>query len=152
MNILIIYATYSGGTQTASQFVANKLSALNHTVSLKQAHEIDPAELLNHDLIIFGSPSWLQDGKEGQPHTDFVQLMARLKDTSLENKKFAIYGLGDTTYAHFCGAVDHIKKFVEESKGINIIEPLRIDGFYFNTQVAENNISQWVEKLNKQLA
>jgi flavodoxin len=67
-------------------------------------------------------------------------------------KKFAIYGLGDSSYARLCHAVDVIEDFVKNSlKGTVILEPLRVDSFYFDQKNNEKLVLEWVEKLNQTL-
>lgn len=147
MNILLIYATYSSGTMQASQVVFDTLTGKGHTVTVKKAHEINIEDFIPHDLIILGSPSWLINNKDGMPHEDFVALIERSQGKTFENKRFAIFGLGDESYAHFCGAVDHLKSFVEQGKGHLVGEVLRIDGYLFNEEKNAARLREWVEQI-----
>lgn len=150
MNILLLYASYSSGTQTAAEKVAQYLySKENNITSIRITEEQpNPKELQAYDLVILASPSWMVDKKDGQPHTYMKNfLLETCKDIHLEGKKFAIFGLGDTTYAHFCGAVDVMEKFVHEHGGELVQPSLRIDSFYFNVEENTKILLEWVEKL-----
>ena len=151
MKILIIYATFSNGTALAVQQTAEVLSHHNHTVITKRAHDTDPEEFLMYDLVIMASPSWLVKGKEGQPHDDYFALKEKFRTEVFNNKQFAVLGLGDSTYAHFCGAVDYLEEWIRELKGNLIVPSLRVDGFYFDQEANTETIRAWAEDLSKHL-
>ncbi|HCR81436.1 MAG TPA: hypothetical protein DIV47_03085 [Candidatus Pacebacteria bacterium] len=147
MNILLLYATNSGGTQQVSQMVASLLQENGHTVSVKNPKESNADELSVAGLIIFASPSWDYQDKEGMPHEDFISLLESLKGKTLENKPFAIVGLGDSSYAHFCGAVDEFEKVVQNLKGKLIVPSLKIDGYYLHMDENNQAVRDWTSKL-----
>lgn len=147
MNILIVYATNSGTTMTAAGSVQQALEQAGHTVTQKLVNEATVEEFGTHDLVIFGSPSWDFDGREGEPHEDFVKFIQGAAGKTAEGKKFAIFGLGDRSYTHFCGAVDHLEKFVADLKGVLATASLRIDNYYQNLPANEQAITAWVQTL-----
>jgi flavodoxin I len=146
MKILLLYATNSGGTEMAAQMIAQHLST--HNVEMKRVLEEPAEDLNNYDAIILGSPSWDYGGKEGQPHDDFWEFKKKMEGKSEDGKKFAIFGLGDSSYKIFTGAVDELEKWVSEWKGTLVVPSLRMDKFYY--QQAENTqlIEDWCKKLN----
>lgn len=150
MNILFLYATNSGSTMDATSSVKSLLEASGHTVTLKNPKESSFDELTKADCIVIASPSWDYEGKEGQPHEDFDALLKELEGKSLEGKPFAILGLGDSSYTHFCGAVDIFESMVQGVKGKLIVPSLRIDRFY---QKRENPdlVKSWADSLVKLL-
>ena len=147
MRILILYATYSSGTKTASEVVAQLLTEYDNAVTLKQVKSAIPQEINDFDCIILASPSWWIDNKDGQPHDDFTSFMKKCEGLLFENKRFAIFGLGDSSYARFCGAVDYLTQFISQHKGILISDPLRIDGYYFDEEGNNIRLKEWVNKL-----
>ncbi len=147
MNILIAYATYSGGTQAASEFLNQTLTGLGHTVTVKMISEVSFEDSLTYDLRIFGSPSWDNDGLEGQPHMDFVTFMNNSVDKKFAGKPVAVFGLGDSSYGHFCGAVDIIEEFVKKAEGKLVVESLKIDGYLFNMDSNNQLLTEWANKL-----
>ncbi len=147
MKILIAYATYSGSTQTACEFLAEKLKEKNQEASMKTINELSFDEIFQYDLVIFASPTWDFEGKEGQPHQDFVSFMDKNKNQDLKNKEFAVIGLGDSSYSHFCGAVDIIEDFIKAHNGKIKTESLKIDGYLFDIDKNNNLIISWLEKI-----
>ena len=147
MNILLLYATNSGGTQQASQIVASLLQEKGHTVSMKNPKESNAEEVSSAGFVLFASPSWDYQDKEGQPHEDFFELLQSLVGKTLEEKPFAILGLGDSSYAHFCGAVDEFEKVVQNIKGKLVVPSLKIDGYYLHTDESNQAVKDWTSKL-----
>lgn len=147
MNILLVYATNSGTTMTTAQTVADKLTGKGHTVTMKEVRDVTMEEFSPPDAIVVGSPSWDFEGHEGMPHEDWLPLMEKLKTVNLENKPFAVFGLGDSSYKHFCGAVDHMEELVKTMKGKLIVPSLRIDKFYSDQTGNMDKIIAWADSL-----
>ena len=147
MNVLIVYATNSGTTMTAAQTINDKLVAKGHAVTLKEVRDTVPEDFNAPQAILLGSPSWDFEGKEGMPHEDWLPLMEKLKTTTQENKPFAVFGLGDSSYKHFCGAVDHMEELVTAMKGKLVIPSLRIDKFYSDQTGNMDKINAWADSV-----
>lgn len=155
MNILVAYATNSSGTLVTSVVIATVLKNAGHTVTHKDIRTVLPNELEKYDAIVFGSPSWDYDspeGKlEGQPHEFFRKFIKDADSIRLPEKRFAIFGLGDTAYIKFTGAVDHLEAFVQKMGGKLVTPSLRIDGFYFNQPENEKKAAAWADEFTKAL-
>lgn len=145
--INIIFATNSGGTAAASQIIADELKAHTLNPIIKQAVESTPADLDSAEIILLGSPSWDYENKEGYPHEDMIKFMDSCQNSSVPGKKFAIFGLGDSSYMHFCGAVDHLEAFVKKLGGTLLIPSIRIDGFYYNQEKNTQALKDWATQI-----
>lgn len=158
MNILLVYATNSGGTLMASQTVTDILTQKGHTVILKEAAETTPDDVINAAFVLLASPSWDYENAEGMPHEHFVALMKGLEGLpagkagkTLENKPFAIVGLGDKSYTVFCGAVDHFETLVKNLKAKLVVPSLRIDGYFYDQTGNTQKITDWTNQLASSL-
>lgn len=151
MKLLLAYATYSSGTKTASKIVAERLKDQKIDVTRKEIRKVATDELEAYDAIVFASPSWLNNGKEGQPHDFFLTFIEKMRGKTYPDKQFAIFGLGDTAYMHFCGAVDNLEAFVGDLNGKLVLQSLRIDGFYFNQQQNTKLLKDWADQLAQKL-
>lgn len=147
MKVLLAFATYSSSTDLASQLATSLLTQKGIAVDRQDIRDVDPKSLKVYDAIIFGSPSWRTRKGDGYPHEFFLDFIDRMEGETLRGGKFAIFGLGDRAYTHFCGAVDHLEAFVQELGGILLLPSLRIDGFYFNQEDSEKQLAGWAEKL-----
>lgn len=150
MKVMIVYGTYSGGTLHIAEEIKSVLQS-RHEVKLYNVMDVKPYEFKSYDLIILGSCSWLQDNKDGQPHQGFITLFDALRSQTFADKRFAIFGLGDSHYLHFCGAVGYLSTLVENLKGRNLINPLRIDRYYFNEMENIQSARKWAEELDRKL-
>lgn len=146
MNILLAYATNSGSTYTASNIVKEELTNKGHQVTLKKIETIDSQEFAQFDLVIFASPTWLYEKKDGMPHDLFVKFMTTHQDKTFPGRKFAILGLGDSSYMRFCGVVDHLEEYVQKIQGELAYPSLRIDAYYFNEKNVDR-IRQWSRQI-----
>lgn len=152
MNIIVLYATNSGSTFMAAQVVADVLKQAGSQVTLKNVNEADPNSLINYDLVVIGSPSYDYEGKEGQPHEDISSFLSKLSKEVIQNKKTAIFGLGDASYMEFCGAVKVIEKILGDFGSKQVAESLCIDGFFFQQDQNTQKLSDWTKNLNLNLS
>lgn len=150
MKTLVIYGTLSGSTMTAATVVADTLKAAGHDTTLVMADPSVSAQILSAEAIVFASPSWEDEGKDGQPLPEIRLLIASLTAENLAGKKVAVCGLGDTSYPHFCGAVDVMEGRLKEKGVIPIVPSLKIDRYYSSGD-NEQKVKDWAMTLAKAL-
>lgn len=148
MKILLLYATNSGSTFLISQQIAQIYSEANHQVELVDIRFATPKNFQDHDLIIMGSPSWDNQELEGQPHQAFFDFFQQHQTLRFDDQRVCVFGLGDKSYIYFCGAVDVLKKWVEDRGGQIFHEPLRINRFYFHDpEVSFKQAEEWAQSV-----
>lgn len=145
MKIGIFYATYSGGTHLASLSLTEALKTAGHQVDLKTIDKVSFEDTLNYDLRIFASPSWEDGELEGQPHEDFKAFIEKSAGKNFNGKSIMIFGLGDTSYGIFCGAVDYLEEFVNKSGGKLVAQSLRIDNYMFDPDGFNKKLAEWAK-------
>ncbi len=138
-NTLIVYGSTTGNTETVAEQISSILQKKGNGVTIKNVGDTAIDELGKHyDLIIFGSSTWGDDNIEFQE--DFEPFYKELDKAELKDKRVALFGCGDSSYEHFCGAVDLLEEKMEEL-GAKIIETsLRIDG---DPDDSVNDITDW---------
>lgn len=147
MDILIVYETYSSTTETVSGIIAKNLSEKGHTVAIHRMKDDMSFMEEKHDLVIFATPSWFDRGEEGQPHMAFLQYMDEHTNDDFSALSCAFVGLGDSSYAHFCLAIDTLEDFFTKRGAKNIGETLKLDNFYFNSEQETKKLISWIDKL-----
>lgn len=152
MNITLIYATNSGGTFICSEIISEILRKKGHTVTVINAKDAQPTDLDAPDFIILASPSWMYEGMDGHPHDEMMRYFDRCKGKTVPGKKFAVYGLGDSSYPNFCGAIKYLETFVNDLKGTLVVNSLRIDGFFFAEEKSRKMVEVWTENLSTKLS
>ncbi|MBI5613480.1 flavodoxin domain-containing protein [Candidatus Gottesmanbacteria bacterium] len=147
MKFLIVFATNSGGTDSAAKHLSSTFEKNGHETTLVNPKDVTAELIAASDIIILASPSWDFDTKEGQPHEDFNGMLTDTEIQKYAGKKFAILGLGDTSYTYFCGAVDVLEQFVKTVGGILIAPSLKIDGYFSAIEKSNDMITQWAGTL-----
>lgn len=151
MQLLILYATYSSGTDLATDVLKEELEDIGVKVTKKKIKDFNEIDLNNFSNILFATPSWRTRKGDGQPHEFFLDYMDTVGEMAYRDKKFAIMGLGDTAYTHFCGAVDQLEAFIQKNGGIIFHPSLKIDGFYFAQEENEQKIRDWAKQVSLHL-
>lgn len=147
MKVLIAYATNSGGTFFATQHVEKVLKNKRHSVTRKEIEDTTISAFKEYDLIVLASPSWNHKGTEGELQTSFKKFVQNFTGNSLKSKKCAVFGLGDSSYLYFCGAVQRLEQFVKDNGGTLLSPSLRIDGYYRNETSHNKMLEDWTEKI-----
>ena len=151
MNILLCYASNSGSTYLTSKIIEETLNSYNFKVVKKPARDVNLQDIETANLIIMGSPSWLIDKVQGMPHETIIALMQKFY-SKIRDKRFALFGCGDSSYTHFCKAVEHMEDFVKINGATNIMPSLKIDGFYFDLKDTQEQAYAWTTVLADNLS
>jgi flavodoxin I len=144
MKAIIIYETLTGTTQYVAEVMKDELVATGFTVDLHsvryQGHQLN---LKDYDLILFGAPTY-EDGKLEQGMRVFI---ARTKE-DFSQYNIAVFGLGNSTYPHFCASADILEEWVKKNNGTPLVPTLRIDGFPDDL----TPITQWISEVCQKIA
>ena len=89
-----------------------------------------------------GAPHWGTDEVELQ--TDFEPLFEAFDRIGVKGVKTACFASGDSSFEHFCGAVDVIEARLSELGGIQILEGLKLDG---NLSSNGSDVEDWANRL-----
>lgn len=124
---LIVYGSTTGNTESVSDVIAGVLKDGGLDVDVKNAAGVKADGLAEgYDLALFGSSTWGDEEIEFQD--DFAPLFEDLDEAGLDGKKVAVFGCGDSSYTHFCGAVDALEEKTQELGATLLGDPLKIDG------------------------
>ncbi len=141
-SVLIVYGSSTGNTKKAAELVDETLRAKGFDVTVKDVVDADPSELTGDYAAAFlGCSTW--GAIEEEVQEDFLPLYEAMDGMSLEGRKMAIFGSGDSGYAVFCKAVDAVEEKVRERGASLLVESLKIDG---KPDWAEEDIRKWVER------
>lgn len=151
MKCLLIYGTLSGSTMTASELAASSLRTAGHEVDIMPVEEATPDKLTLYGALIIASPSWEDQGKDGQPLPEIRLFLEKVTAENLKDKKVALMGLGDTSYPHYCGAIDVMEEMLKKISVTPVVSSLRVDKFY-SLRENEDNVKNWATGLGKILS
>ena len=123
--VIVIYASETGNTESVAKQIAAGLKDENIDVTLKNITDADVEDLSDYDLILLGSSTWGDEEKELQ--ADMVDFYEELESLDLTDIPAAAFGCGDSSYTHFCGAVDLLEDRLEQIGARLLVEGLRVD-------------------------
>ncbi len=153
MDILIVYATYSGATQQAAETIAATLKQQGHAPTVQSVMDTRPEDFEKYTAVILGSNSWYEQKEEGNMHSGFLKLEPTLSAGAFAHKKIFVYGLGDANMytVTFTGGATKLQHMVENHGGSLVMEPLRINRFYFEREENEQKLVDWARTVASNL-
>merc|ERR1711904_250556 len=107
MSVGLYYSTSTGNTETVAGYIADKVGIEDW----KDIADADEAEILGHDGIIVGAPTWHTGADEQRSGTSWDDwLYDQLPNMDFSGKKVAIFGVGDSgSYSdNFCDATGEL--------------------------------------------
>jgi len=115
-------------------------------VTVKNVTEASVDELADYDAIVFGCSTW----SEGDLQDDFVDFHEAMDGISMEGKKAAVFGPGDSEdYADsFCTAVDILEETLKKCGAKIVAEGFKVDG---EVEPALEDAEAWGLKVAKAL-
>ncbi len=139
MKILFLYATLSGNSAMLSEQLRDKMIAAHpdHQFEVKDADNSKGENFADTDLVIFVSSTW-DEGSMNLVCEEFLEQLS-----GVEGKRFANIALGDTSYIHFCGALEKVEARLQEL-GVTLVGTAhKVDGFIDDDRV--NEAATWLE-------
>ena len=139
---ILIYGSTTGNTEELSGRVAAGLEQGGAEVTVKDVADTGVDELAAYDAIIFGCSTW----GDGELQDDFIDFHADLDGASLEGKKAAVFGPGDSDdYPDtFCDAVDILEDALKKCGADIVAENLKVDG---DVEPAFGDAEAWGSKV-----
>ncbi len=145
--VLVVYGSTTGNTESIAAKIVSLLEAKGADVVLKNAADADPAGLADgYDAVLMGASCWGDDEIELQE--DFAPLAERFADMGLAGKKVAAFASGDSSYQHFCAAVDVVEAGAKDCGAEIIASGLRVEG---GASDAPDDIEAFAEAVAKAL-
>ncbi|WP_028318086.1 flavodoxin [Desulfobulbus elongatus] len=140
---LIVYGSTTGNTEATAKQIGEVLSQQGVEVTIQDVTRTQVADLGgDFDLTLLGSSTWGDADIEFQE--DFAPFYDTLDQANLKGRKVALFGCGDSSYTHFCGAVNMLEEKMEELGAAVVNDPLRIDG---DPGDAKSDIVDWAKEV-----
>ncbi|MCP4575328.1 MAG: flavodoxin [Deltaproteobacteria bacterium] len=137
--VLIVYGSTTGNTESVAEKINDIFEEKDWDTVFKNVDETSVEELSwDYDLLLLGASTWGDEEIEIQE--DFTEFYENMDSVSLSGKKAAVFGCGDSSYTHYCGAVDVIGEKLEKMGGVLPFESLKIDG---DPDDVEDDVIDW---------
>ena len=136
---LIIYGSTTGNTESTARLIAETITQRDFTVTVKDVSAVALSDFDQaYDLLVLGSSTWGDEEIELQD--DFADFYDEMDKLNLKGRKAAVFGCGDSSYTHFCGAVDALEEKAEKLGAELVAAGLKIDG---DPDDSEGEIKEW---------
>lgn len=140
----VVYGTETGNSKKLGTELVKKLKELGVSAKLKST-DTYKAKDLKEEEYLFVIVSTHGDGEPPQAAKPFIQILNDSKD-SLSKVKFAVLGLGDTSYPLFCQTGEDVDSMLSKL-GAERIQPLGKCDVDFDL-AAKPWMSELIAKLN----
>ncbi|MCD4779526.1 MAG: flavodoxin domain-containing protein [Candidatus Omnitrophica bacterium] len=147
--IIIVYGSTTGTTEGMSQLIMREIRAhasgpsdkdlisvrttgnkpeteikfSGLDVTVRDVASLSPKELSDYGVIILGCSTW----GDGELQEDFIDFEEELRGIDLKDKRYAVFGPGESVYSQFCKAVDILGETLKQCGAHEIIEGLKVD-------------------------
>jgi len=124
--VVLVYGSTTGNTEALSEHVAAGLKQAGADVTVKNVTDASVGELAGYDAVVFGCSTW----GAGELQDDFIEFHDEMDGASLEGKKAAVFGPGDSDdYPDtFCEAVDILEDALKNIGAEIVAESFKVDG------------------------
>ena len=134
-DIAILYATMTGNARECAEKIGSTLKAAGIPARVHDLGQYDPRGLLEESTVLLTISTW----GEGEPPDDgvaFFDYVASLGEDSLQNLRFAVFALGDTSYDDFCQCGKNLDRMLKERGAARLLE--RVDNDVDFQEALEN--------------
>lgn len=143
-SILIVYGSLTGTTMEVATTLHEKISAALPELSfeLQNIRDVSPSAMQQYDQVVFGTSTW----DHGIPCPDVEVFLEDLvtEKPDYSSLNFALFGVGDSAYSEFCGALPLVQADLEQCSGHIYPEQFTIDGYPNDTVM--NQLVGWTKQ------
>ena len=143
MKVLIVYGSTTGNTAGIAEALAERMGNAGLDVTVLNAADATAEGLCSgYDAALFGCSAWGTDEVEMQD--DFHTLFEDFGAIGVSGKKTACFASGDSSFEHFCGAVDVIEGRLAALGAVIMEEGLKVEGDYAGSR---DDVDGWCDRI-----
>lgn len=127
-----------------AQVISESLANAGFEAAVRDMGEVEPESIHDMDFIVIVTSTY----GDGEPPDNASEWMSYLKfneEIDLAHIKFAVLGLGDSYYPHFCQCAKDFDEYLSKHGGHSLAPRLDCDLYY------EEQYPEWLESLIKVL-
>lgn len=141
--VYVLWGSQSGNAKNLANVIGESLEG-EFEVVVHDMSEIDPEEIHNiHQLIIVTST--YGDGEPPDNASEWMSFVKFADELDLSHLHYAVIGLGDTYYPHFCQAGKDFDQYLSKRGAHAMLKRLDCDLYY------EEQYPDWVNELKSVL-
>ena len=127
-NIYVLWGSQGGNAKNLAQVIAESLND-SGLVEVHDMSELPPEDIqvISHLIIV---TSTYGDGEPPDNASEWMSFLKFADDLDLSHLKYAIIGLGDTYYPHFCQAGKDFDEYLSKHGAYAMLKRLDCDLYY----------------------
>jgi sulfite reductase (NADPH) flavoprotein alpha-component len=141
--IHILWGSQTGNARNLAQVIGDSLSEY-FTVEVTDMSDIDPEEIMGMSRLIIVTSTY-GDGEAPDNASEWMSYLKFSEDVDLSHLHYAVIGLGDTYYPHFCQAGKDFDQYLSERGAHSLLRRLDCDLYY------EEQYPEWLRELKSVL-
>lgn len=141
--IHILWGSQSGNAQNLAQVIGESLSN-EFEVEVCDMGEMDPEEIHNIKHLVIVTSTY-GDGEAPDNASEWLSFIKFAEELDLTHLNYAVIGLGDTYYPHFCQAGKDFDQYLCKHGAHAMLKRLDCDLYY------EEQYPEWVTELKSVL-
>lgn len=141
--IHILWGSQGGNAQNLAQVIGDSLS-VDFPVEVFDMGELDPEGIQEIKNLIIVTSTY-GDGEAPDNASEWLSFVKFAEDLDLGHLNYAVIGLGDTYYPHFCQAGKDFDQYLSKHGAHAMLKRLDCDLYY------EEQYPEWVEELKSVL-
>lgn len=135
----ILWGSQSGNARNLAHVIGDNLSE-EFEVEVHDMGELDPEELHTIKTLIIVTSTY-GDGEPPDNASEWMSFVKFADDLDLSHLNYAVIGLGDTYYPHFCQAGKDFDEYLSKRGAHAMLNRLDCDLYY------EEQYPDWVKDL-----
>lgn len=141
--IHILFGSQSGNAQNLAGVIGESLKD-DYPVEVFDMGGIDPDEIHNIKTLLIVTSTY-GDGEPPDNASEWMSFLKFADDLDLSHLQYAVIGLGDTYYPHFCQAAKDFDEYLSKRGAHAMLKRLDCDLYY------EEQYGDWVNELKSVL-
>lgn len=136
----ILFGTQTGNAHNLANVISESLADAGFETLVSDMGERDPESIFDMDTIIIVTSTH----GDGEPPDNASEWMSYLKfneEIDLKHLSYAVLGLGDNYYPHFCQCGKDFDEYLSKRGGHSLIRRLDCDLYY------EEQYPEWLSEL-----
>lgn len=140
--IHILWGSQTGNAQNLAHVIGESLS--DWEVEIHDMGSLDPEEIHNIKNLIIVTSTY-GDGEPPDNASEWMSFLKFADDLEVSHVRYAVIGLGDTYYPHFCQAGKDFDEYLSKRGAIALLPRLDCDTYY------EEQYPEWLNSLKSVL-
>jgi sulfite reductase (NADPH) flavoprotein alpha-component len=136
----ILFGSQTGNAKNLAQTISNQLEEAGFSSRVLDMGQSDPESIRLMDYVVIVTSTY-GDGEAPDNASEWWSFLKFTESLDLSHLNYAVLGLGDTYYPHFCQSGKDFDHFLSKHGGHPLVSRLDCDLYY------EEQYGPWLESL-----